>query len=1079
MPEPRRMPRRTWTDDSGDINSANSTSTLFLGHGKRTKSWMSARSGDSPSCPQQPSKFKKPASLRKLDVHSTRTSISGGRVNITRGDWSSSTDDEVNVSISKLGTEGSSPARHMVNGTLQTANSIEEVGPVVYRDMDPSHADSAPVPNFPSNTPQRSASMLVTSAASIHDHDLDGTAASPQPPLSRPQDPLKSPIATGSMIMAERGHDDHPSESTTQVSSSTLMTVSQSTEQPQQMDSTDTIHLLGSAAPQTEPLESNVAAADESAQQHNAAPQSSPCILMTLMEPKTGHGLRLKQIVDDLGLRDVQTQLDVGRVNFLMEAAEMQDMDVFLLHQLYMIWTLRPREISEALHFGPSSLQGMSTLTYILGANESLTPRLANALLDFPEPWQVVLKPEFFSHVTRMQNTVTLLHQNWQAVLQMCLKRGFPPSPIEVCLHFDLPSPRMQLACFTALCHHLRFFSDNHHQSAVVSCFTTFQQKRPASSVPRDIDFAEWVQALPLPSSASTNTMRRNSAIPDMDPNAQIHPQQVRGALQPPRPASIHPNPRHSQVPTFNNRTPHFPPPQLGNANPSERPSPVLMHQHRNGGFVGSHQVPRPGQRPQAIPPQFQQYQNNAQPLAYCVPRQRQQFVQQPQSQVGTNLDHLSIHPLGWAPTPKHVQGLPGLPQALIAPHMQTQYQPSAPATTLLPPPNWQMPQAVHPRSDRVALHQAHLRSPVARIVDANNKAATDLILYESVKRLILPPQPLGHNNRFAFWSIDISNEEMDRKLVYAPPSHSTLMTGSHLFKQGSLRWRLKCVAREATETSTPDEAEFCSRPVSWPEHLFVSFNQLDDVLLRRKQHYGRDLPADLTSYVQVGANILTLSFDETSKEESEKKVHWIAIEEIELVEDDQLRRSIDKIPPDISLSRTLACMKGNEGDDDDVAITNPTLSIEVADPFTAVIWKTPVRGKTCKHRECFDLDTFLSSRPKSQLAGPAGADDWRCPHCQKDARPQSLIIDGFLENVRETLEQQGLLDVKAIVIKENGQWEAKQQHQDGRAKSAMPSAPANGEGALRPESTVERGHTVSVPPNIASPVDVGMVDDE
>ncbi len=103
-------------------------------------------------------------------------------------------------------------------------------------------------------------------------------------------------------------------------------------------------------------------------------------------------------------------------------------------------------------------------------------------------------------------------------------------------------------------------------------------------------------------------------------------------------------------------------------------------------------------------------------------------------------------------------------------------------------------------------------------------------------------------------------------------------------------------------------------------------------------------------------------------------------------------------------------------------------LSIDLADPFTARIYETPVRGSSCLHRECFDLETFLltrNSRPKPP-GQPCLVDVWKCPLCGKDARPYSLQIDDFLVSIRQSLEAQGNLDCKAIWIGADGTWRPK-----------------------------------------------------
>ena len=47
---------------------------------------------------------------------------------------------------------------------------------------------------------------------------------------------------------------------------------------------------------------------------------------------------------------------------------------------------------------------------------------------------------------------------------------------------------------------------------------------------------------------------------------------------------------------------------------------------------------------------------------------------------------------------------------------------------------------------------------------------------------------------------------------------------------------------------------------------------------------------------------------------------------------------------------------------DDDVTLVVSDLSIDLADPFSAKLFKVPARGSTCAHIECFNLDNWLAT---------------------------------------------------------------------------------------------------------------------
>jgi hypothetical protein len=116
-------------------------------------------------------------------------------------------------------------------------------------------------------------------------------------------------------------------------------------------------------------------------------------------------------------------------------------------------------------------------------------------------------------------------------------------------------------------------------------------------------------------------------------------------------------------------------------------------------------------------------------------------------------------------------------------------------------------------------------------------------------------------------------------------------------------------------------------------------------------------------------------------------------------------------------------------------------LSIDITDPFSAITFTTPVRGATCTHLECFDLDNWLDTRPSKGMQPcydhppapckcklvpePSDTDKWKCPICGKDTRPSSLKIDGFLLKVRQQLESEDKLHVKSVLVALDGTWQA------------------------------------------------------
>ncbi|KAM0414889.1 hypothetical protein ACHAPD_006072 [Fusarium lateritium] len=160
--------------------------------------------------------------------------------------------------------------------------------------------------------------------------------------------------------------------------------------------------------------------------------------------------------------------------------------------------------------------------------------------------------------------------------------------------------------------------------------------------------------------------------------------------------------------------------------------------------------------------------------------------------------------------------------------------------------------------------------------------------------------------------------------------------------------------------------------------------------------------------------------------------------------------------------------------DSDDIIIEDETLTISLADPFSATRFKDPVRGSQCKHLECFDLETWLQTRPpkpeqigggpKQQGGEPSMVDVWRCPICSLDARPSSLWIDGYFAGVRRSLIGIGDMRTKSISVTANGRWApvlAADDTDDENTPAPQPRNTVNGNAVKQPRPSVTTAPTV------------------
>jgi hypothetical protein len=352
----------------------------------------------------------------------------------------------------------------------------------------------------------------------------------------------------------------------------------------------------------------------------------------------------------------------------------------------------------------------------------------------------------------------------------------------------------------------------------------------------------------------------------------------------------------------------------------------------------------------------------------------------------------------------------------------------------LVPPLVSQRP-GMSPDPDMTALHQAHISSPRLVPEEVSPNVPEDdpsRRFYQSVKNLAIGPIKIPFTSAVSYFEFSVPVND------YALISKDQVMGPERVpvrkFKRGSLQYRLRCI-QSKRETSKCLMPEWIVSDTVWPETVFVEINthQLE---VRRKGYHGKDLPIDITQYVAPETSLGSMNRIKVSiprlRKAMKDSTFFIAVEVVEVLQHDQIMEKVTQTQH-ISANKTLDAIKQfltppATDDDDDFAMVVSDFSIDLADPFTTRIFKIPVRGDSCLHRECFDLETFLltrNSKPK-QPNQPCMIDVWKCPLCSKDARPYTLKVDDFLVGVRGELAAQGKLDTKAILISSDGSWRPK-----------------------------------------------------
>jgi hypothetical protein len=236
-------------------------------------------------------------------------------------------------------------------------------------------------------------------------------------------------------------------------------------------------------------------------------------------------------------------------------------------------------------------------------------------------------------------------------------------------------------------------------------------------------------------------------------------------------------------------------------------------------------------------------------------------------------------------------------------------------------------------------------------------------------------------------------------------------------------------------------EHEWTTLETAWPPHISIKINHAV-IDVRRQLQNGKDLPAELTQHIAIGTNCIDIGVAGTKKPPTGH--YALAVELVETLSHSSIWAAVFQsglIQPDETKEVIRSRLRGTV-DDDSISMVEKNISIDLADPFSSAIFKVPARGAACTHLECFDLETWLNTRPAKSPSRcdnscnptscrlhtppePSHPDKWKCPICFKDARPYSLRIDGFLLEVRKKLETDGKLQTKSMLVAEDGSWEA------------------------------------------------------
>lgn len=706
--------------------------------------------------------------------------------------------------------------------------------------------------------------------------------------------------------------------------------------------------------------------------------------------------------------------VDMPRTRLLKDACEEQDLLYLAFHQIYCMHTCDPGKTAGLLNLNQMQVRGFEAIKQLLVDNQQASPAFLQWSVNFPCALSTLVHyPEYRGAVQQLSQSLGSLAERWIPFDQQVRSRGYPPLIDELVNEFGATSSVLLQIIFLSMC---RRIHGTNHGARLRELF--LQNKRDYNC-----------RFLPNHPPPSEHQMRLQ--------NKQLTDEYIKiRSLPAPTP------PRYGYAPTGGQR----PIPRPGNprAFPATSSGPPVTQDIRQ---TASPYSPTPNAYSAAATPvQASYFSNQVAGRRVVQPQNADGTSSYPRPQVQNRQASRTWTRPG--PPPVAMNGQPirqplesaqGFRQVMQTPAamatgavgqgvhvpVRPQQQQQHRNNMLLPPPGAAPPNNARPNPLRLALHQAHLRDPVKRLIDQGPEGEGLVELFQYLTSYLVPPALLGRSECLFNWKIPLSSADCERFPRFIPTAMGHRPT--RVFRRGCRTYHLRCIkASPSTGAEDLDSRAWSVAESVWPSVIYIFINGVEH-FVRRKVHNGKDLPLDITHALREGENEISFHFLRNDAE-SKDALYALAVEVMDVSNVDQIKQLVQILPAAETNERVQKHLSSS-GADEELSIVNDDLSVNLLDPFTARVFNTPARGVDCRHLECFDLDTYLMTKASKSGKGPMDW-NWRCPICDRDARPQSLVIDNYLVDVRADLERKGQLeDAKGIRIKGDGTWELKTDH--------------------------------------------------
>ncbi|KAF3483884.1 MIZ zinc finger protein [Arthroderma uncinatum] len=715
----------------------------------------------------------------------------------------------------------------------------------------------------------------------------------------------------------------------------------------------------------------------------------------------------------------------------LRDACMVQDLQFLALHQLFCMSTVLPKPLPG---LGDLAKHGIKVTVDMMRLNSPLSNMFLHYFSAFPSSFEplVAQNKNYAEAVQFIISWAPSVIRTWPMLATKVVLRNYPPLIDEIAGELGVYSKVMQFMFYTASAKTLtehRPGLDAAWKAVFDKNYMYFHNREARLGIPSPI-YIKQIQeenktVVTLYERAATAYAQAAAANATTQP---INPQQT--TIHIPRAPSRYHTPASHQV----------------------RIPPITQQTRRAPAATQA--------RPRTLPPPFQRRANLQPRMSTASPSMAPTAANSTPAQPyqSTTRAPVTVSTATFNNNTSHM-----VPQQVYAHPPAQQYtqlvsQPQQ--ARLLPPPNSPALILANP-TPYSSLHQLHLKVVNVSLAKSGSNEPGET-LFHYVESFAISPTLLNWHQQLHTWPLTLPPEEFAKLPIQFKSRNSLHVTQGII--DGSKIYQLRCV--RLTDAKPLTEERWVVADSFWPKAIYIHVNGQEHHI-RRRFHFAKDLPVNITRSLKRGENEIKITIL-GGEEERKISIFAMAVEIIDTASRQRVRQAIQPISQSTSLDRIVKRLTNNTIDDDELCFIDDFITVPLIDPFMARVFVTPVRTVSCKHSECFDLDTFLNTRQSRTLKGPHGmAEDWKCPICNEDARPKCLIIDQFLAYVRDELIQRKQLDdATAIKVRADRSWDINMRQtstknaQDSSVKAGGSSTAMDNDASSSPTPT-------QAPPNV------------